>query len=363
MNKTPPLSKCYFLPYNIMGQSFRTLSMQYGDECRTLHRSSDPGNLTVPPCRVFPYDTGNIRDWYDVETFSVLGAGSSSTTFKCFERGATSKRPCACKAIPKADPFNTFPKIRQEAKILFVLLHQPNIITLHDVFEDDDYVYLVMEFGNGGELFNDFNRRTQIAERTRRPSSLPLYSEAEVASIMLQIMSAMRACHSVGITHRDLKPENVLIVDKDENGFPKIKIIDFGLSTFTQPGEVLHELVGTLMYIAPEVAQQAYNHKADVWGAGCIMFTLLCGYHPFQHVVYNSLRELVTAQTNHEGFLLQFASDIKGFKSISSAGQDILRKMLMVNPSSRLTVDEFFKHPWITCHMGKCHNLQTRTSS
>ena len=62
---------------------------------------------------------------------------------------------------------------------------------------------------------------------------------------MFQIMSVIQTCQSVSIVHRDLEPENVLIVDKDENGFPIIKVIDFGLSTFTQPDEVLHELVGT----------------------------------------------------------------------------------------------------------------------
>lgn len=344
-----------------MAESFRTLLMQSQDKCQTLHPSSNLGDLTVPP-RVFPYDTGNIRDWYDMDTVSVLGSGSSSTMFKCFERGTTSKPPYACKVIPKADPFNTFPKIRHEVKILFALLHQPNIITLHDVFEDADYVYLVMELCNGGELLEDFNRRSRKIDPAQRPLP-PLYSEAEVASIMFQIMSAIRACQSVGVVHRDLKPENVLIVNKDEDGFPIIKVIDFGLSTFTQPGEVLHELVGTPLYIAPEVVRQAYGGEADVWSAGCIMFALLCGYHPFQRALNGGLRELVAAQTNLESLLFRVPSRVEGFNSISSVGQDLLRNMLMVDSSVRLTVDEFFEHPWITRHMGKCQNSQTRASS
>lgn len=137
-----------------------------------------------------------------MDKVSVLGSGSSSTMFKCFERGTTSKPPYACKVIPKADPFNTFPRIRHEVKIMFALQHQPNIITLHDVFEDADYVYLVMELGNGGELLEDFNRRFRKADPAQRPLP-PLYSEAEAASIMFQIMSAIRACQSVGVVHRD----------------------------------------------------------------------------------------------------------------------------------------------------------------
>ena len=95
-----------------------------------------------------------------MDTVSALGSDTSSTMFKCFERGSTTwKPPCARKLISKANPFNTFPKIQQEMKILFAFLHQPNIIILHDVFEDADYVYLVMELGNGGELLEDFNQR------------------------------------------------------------------------------------------------------------------------------------------------------------------------------------------------------------
>lgn len=107
---------------------------------------------------------------------------------------------------------------------------------------------------------------------------------------MFQIMSAIQACQSVGVVHRDLKPENVLIVDKDESGFPMIKIIDLRLSTFTQPDEVLHELVGTPPYIAQEVTRHAYGGEADVWSAGCIMFILPCGYHPFECALYGGVR-------------------------------------------------------------------------
>ena len=323
-----------------MVDSFERLLMQSRERCQTLQPSSNLEDLTTPP-RVFPYDTGNIREWYDMNIFTALGSGTSSTMFKCFERGSTTwKPPCACKVIPKVDPFNTFPKIRQ-VKILFALLHQPNIITLHDVFEDANYVYLVMELGNGGELLEDFNRRFRSADPAWR-SALSLYSEAEAASIMFQIMSVIQACQSVGVVHRDLKPENVLIVDKDENGFPIIKVIDFGLSIFTQPDEVLHELIGTPLYIAPEVTQHAYGGEADVWSAGCIMFILLCGYHPFQCALYGGMRELIAAQTNLESLLFQVPNRVVGFDSISSATQDLLRNMLTVDSSKRLTVDKFF---------------------
>ena len=253
-----------------MVDSFERLLMQSLEKCQTLHPSSNLGDLTTPP-RVFPYDTGNIGDWYDMDTVSALGSGTNSTMFKCFERGNTAwKPPYACKVIPKADPFNTFPKIRQEMKNLFMLLHQPNIITHHDVFEDADNMYLVMELFNGGKLLEDFNRRFRNADPARRSVS-SLYSEAEATNIMFQIMSVIQACQSVGIVHRYHKPKNVLIVDKDENSFPIIKIIDFRLSTFTQPDEVLHELVGTPLYIAPEITRQAYGGEADVWNMGSLV--------------------------------------------------------------------------------------------
>ena len=176
-------------------------------------------------------------------------------------------------------------------------------------------------------------------------------------------MSAIRTCQSVGVVHRDLKPENVLIVDKDESGFPMIKIIDLRLSTFTQPDEVLHELVGTPPYIAQEVTRHAYGGEADVWSAGVHHVHPSLRVPPLQRALYGGVRELVAAQTNIESLLFHVPSRVVGFNFISSAAQDLLRNMLIVDSSVRLTVDEFFEHPWIARHMGKRQSSQTRPSS
>ena len=75
------------------------------------------------------------------------------------------------------------------------------------------------------------------------------------------------------------------------------------------------------------------------------------------------MRELIAAQTNLESLLFQVPNRVVGFDSISSAAQDLLRNMLTVDSSKRLTVDEFFEHPWMTRHMGKRQSSQTRPSS
>ena len=93
-----------------------------------------------------------------------------------------------------------------------------------------------------------------------------------LAYVMYQIFSAINYCHNINIIHRDLKPENILIVDRNKNGFPRIKICDFGTSLMVEKGGVQKKLklVGSSYYIAPEVIKKNYNEKCDIWSCGVI---------------------------------------------------------------------------------------------
>ena len=103
--------------------------------------------------------------------------------------------------------------------------------------------------------------------------------EAEAASRMREVFSALNYCHSHNIVHRDLKPENILFDKKDQDA--TLKIIDFGTAEVFDPGQKLTEKSGTPFYIAPEVVRRGYNTKCDLWSAGVILYILLCGSPPF----------------------------------------------------------------------------------
>ena len=156
-----------------------------------------------------------------------------------------------------------------EVKILQSVSH-PNVINLEDVIDTKDYLFIVLELAEGGELFE------KIIEKTR-------LNESEAKLHFYQMASAIQYLHSKKICHRDLKPENVLLCSQDDSN-PVIKITDMGLSKLVDLGTVLQTYCGTPQYMAPEVIMGAgqYSLKVDCWGLGVILFILLSGTPPFR---------------------------------------------------------------------------------
>ena len=120
-----------------------------------------------------------------------------------------------------------------EAKILSRLDH-PNIIKLFELFQDAKYYYMITEQCSGGELFD-------------RIQEISSFTEEMAASYMRQLLSAVSYCHKSRIMHRDLKPENILLESKSPNS--PLKLIDFGVSTAFQPGQLINEKYGTVLFL------------------------------------------------------------------------------------------------------------------
>ena len=144
-------------------------------------------------------------------------------------------------------------------------LDHPNILRLYEVFEDKKYIYLVTEYCQGGELFDE------IISRQR-------FNEKDAAVIVKQLLSAIAYCHSKKVCHRDLKPENILIDNKETLS---IKLIDFGTSQRFEDEEKMELVLGTAYYIAPEVLKGQYDEMCDIWSCGVITYILLSGEPPF----------------------------------------------------------------------------------
>lgn len=202
-------------------------------------------------------------------------------------------------------------------------LHHKNIIELIDVFDEPTHIYLVLELVTGGELFD------QIVKRGS-------YSEADAASIVKQVLEAVQYMHNNGIAHRDLKPENLLCTGKDNE---IIKVTDFGLSKDFGSAS-LQTSCGTPDYVAPEVLKgMAYDNSVDIWSIGVITYILLCGFPPF----YGS-----TDQQIFEKILkAQYDFPSPDWDTISPEAKDFVSKILVLDPSKRMTSEECLKHPWI----------------
>ena len=163
-------------------------------------------------------------------------------------------------------------------------LDHPNIMKVYEFFNKDNCLYIISELLSGGELIDKINENNHLNEDVS-------------AFLMKQIFSAVDFCHQKGIIHRDLKPENILIESEDEANkeYFTIKIIDFGTSGKLKNGEMFNLNVGTPLYISPEVLQNKYNEKCDIWSCGVIMYMMLSGQPPFKgdndEEIYHSISQ------------------------------------------------------------------------
>ena len=205
-----------------------------------------------------------------------------------------------------------------------------------DVIDTPDYLYIVLELAEGGELFD------KIIEKTR-------FNETEAKLHFYQMASAIQYLHSKKICHRDLKPENILLCSHDDKN-PVIKITDMGLSKLVDLGTVLKTFCGTPQYIAPEVFKgsgvfggpKPYSLKVDCWGLGVILYILLSGTPPFSEDrrIQQELKEQIL--TANYTFYQQL------FDNISVEAKDLIQKCLKVEPSERISAEEILNHPWLT---------------
>lgn len=157
--------------------------------------------------------------------------------------------------------------LNTEISILSKVRH-PNCVSLLELFETEDAVYLVTDLAEGGELFDQLLKKGS-------------YTEGDAARLVHEILLGVEYLHEMDIVHRDLKPENLLFMDKTDNA--RLMITDFGLSkVLTSGNDVLMTACGTPGYVAPEVLEQIGHGKpVDIWSVGVIAYTLLCGYTPF----------------------------------------------------------------------------------
>ena len=213
---------------------------------------------------------------------------------------------------------------KYEIEILKKISH-PNITKIFEIFADSKKYYIIMEFLEGGELFEAI-------------TNIGSFTEASASKVMKQILSAVFYLHSNHIVHRDLKPENIMLTQKPKNGNYQIKLIDFGTAKIFRPGKKMNKFIGTSYYIAPEVLKERYDEKCDVWSCGVILFILLCGYPPFN------------GNTNVDIFhAIQNQNPIFGgeeWEDITSEAKDLIKLMLKKNPSERLSAEQCLTHKW-----------------
>ncbi|KAJ8267068.1 hypothetical protein GJAV_G00137970 [Gymnothorax javanicus] len=290
-----------------------TLIYRLWCQCRQAGFSE---RMVMADCHQKPMLRGPVRvGFYDIER--TLGKGNFAVVK--LARHRITKTEVAIKIIDKTqlDAVN-LEKIYREVQIMKMLDH-PHIIKLYQVMETKNMLYLVTEYAKSGEIFD------YLASHGR-------LSESEARRKFWQILSAVEYCHNRNIVHRDLKAENLLL-----DGHMNIKIADFGFGNFFKPGERLATWCGSPPYAAPEVfeGQHYEGPHLDIWSMGVVLYVLVCGALPFDGPTLPVLRQRV----------LEGRFRIPYF--MTEDCEHLIRRMLVLDPSKRLTVAQIKEHRWM----------------
>lgn len=329
----------------------------------------------------------------DYKLLEKIGEGAFSKVFQAISLGTShvsrSYKYVAIKVIKKdilnkedADQLGVHGKKKGSSKsstreqvLKEVALHKKispgckNTVHFIEFKETDSYYYIVQELLNGGEIFNEIVKLTYFSEDLSR-------------HVVRQLGNAIKHLHSMGIVHRDIKPENLLFnpIEYTPSPQPKfrksddpnskvdegvfipgvggggigiVKLADFGLSK--QIFETNTKTpCGTVGYTAPEVVRdETYSMKVDMWGIGCVLYTMLCGFPPFYDEKINGLTEKISR--GEYTFLKPW------WDEISDGAKSCVRRLLEVDPAKRYDIDELLNDPWLNqydCEVNKVAALE-----
>ena len=207
-------------------------------------------------------------------------------------------------------------RVQQEIRLMARTNH-PNIVRLYETLESVHRVHLVMEYASGGNLCSYVKLKKRL-------------DETEARAIFQQLSSAIAYLHSLNIVHRDIKLENILI-----DGRRNIKITDFGFSVYVVDKK-LKIFCGTPSYMPPEIVmrREYYGPPVDCWSLGVLLYAMLCGCFPFTANSYPNLyKKIARGQWRKANFM-------------SHAVSDLLRRMMTVDATKRITMKQACRHQW-----------------
>jgi polo-like kinase 1 len=251
-----------------------------------------------------------------------VGSGGFATVYSALEEpdGVRYAIKCTSKA--------RFARPRVKDKLISEIeihkeLHHRHIVEFMGVCQDDDFVYILLQFCPGGTLLDLLRRESRFSEHT-------------TAGYCRQILEALAYIHKRRIVHRDLKPQNLLIA-----GDGLVKLSDFGLSVrlSDDSNERHRSICGTPGYMSPEVVAGSYSRTRaiDIWALGVCAFMMLTGYHPFR----GSNREETSRCIKHVQY--SWPSSVL----FSNSSRAFVDSLLRRNPSERPSASLLLEHPFI----------------
>ncbi|KAL6486445.1 hypothetical protein MHYP_G00058370 [Metynnis hypsauchen] len=272
--------------------------------------------------RVVTSKTHQIATYYTINRDEVLGGGRFGMVHKCVEK--SSGLTLAAKII-KTRSQKEKEVVKSEIEVMNQLNHS-NLIQLYAAYESRYDITLVMEYVEGGELFD------RIIDENYK------LTELDTVLFIRQITEGLQYMHKMYILHLDLKPENILCVSRETN---KVKIIDFGLARRYKPREKLRVNFGTPEFLAPEVINYEFvSFPTDMWSLGVITYMLLSSLSPFlgddDNETLNNILEC------------KWSFEEAEFADISDEAKDFITRLLVKSKSWRMSASQSLKHPWLS---------------
>jgi calcium-dependent protein kinase len=276
---------------------------------------------------------GPVSRFYHLK--ETLGEGSFGKVRKAVVKATGAVR--AVKEISKETMSGPWKSkiLRKEIEIAKTVDH-PHIIKLYEIFEDDAILSLVMGLCVRDSLQDLVTKKGQC-------------NEQQAAGIMKQILSAVFYMHKNGIVHRDLKPENVLIASHKPL---TLKLTDFGVSTYFEPGRFMTSRVGTPLFMAPEVFKKRYTHSCDMWSCGVIFYFVLCGYTPFAGENKEEIEQRVQKGV--------YTFETVEWVDVSAKTMDFIGLLLKKSYRARYTAEQAIHHDWLVERLPKSKDPQLR---
>ncbi|XP_053995194.1 uncharacterized protein LOC128885257 [Hylaeus anthracinus] len=267
--------------------------------------------------------TGPIAEHYEIDP-KPFANGQWAKVYRCRSR---STGILYAAKYSSRNRFNAdcSAELRHEIALLSLCSQSPRVVRLHDVYETPKEIILVMEYAPGGDL------QTLIDG-----DLVPL--EGDVVHFVRQLVEGLAYLHERNIAHLDIKPQNLVMM----GSFPEcdVKLCDFEISRVILEGTEVREILGTPDYVAPEILHyEPITLAADMWSLGVTTYVLLTGFSPFG------------GETDQETFQnislgeVDFPEEL--FGDISAQAKDFVAKLLVLDPSARMTSKQCLRHDWL----------------
>ncbi|RAL15028.1 aurora family serine/threonine-protein kinase [Aspergillus homomorphus CBS 101889] len=299
------------------------------------HRNFDENGEQRHPAPLYDQPSPKKLHLGMFEIGKPLGKGKFGRVYLAKER--SSGFVCALKVLHKSElqQGGVQKQVRREIEIQSNLRH-PNVLRLYGHFHDSKRIFLILEFAGRGELYKHLRKEHR-------------FPEWKAAQYIAQMAAALKYLHKKHVMHRDIKPENILVGIHGE-----IKISDFGWSVHA-PNNRRQTMCGTLDYLPPEMLKPGsqdnfYNEKVDLWSLGVLTYEFLVGEAPFEDTPVMTQRRIARADMTVPSF-------------VSPEAKDLIKRLLVLDPEKRISLDEIQRHPWILKHCVKEEQTAKRGSS